>query len=1046
MPAVIAGPIAARAIAIMTVVVTLHMKTVRAMNKVWKRWGVSVAGVVGVYALAGGWGLPYLIKSRLPTLVESRWERQASVGDVSFNPFTLRLHVRDLVLAEADGAPLFGVGALAVELQWRSLLRQAWSLAEIRVTAPSLQLAIAHDGTFNLARLIDTLNRNKVDEPASAMPRVVLDHFVLEQGRIALHDRRAGYDETFAPLAFELHNLNTLPDQHGDYTLSADAGQGGKLYWQGKAALNPIAASGALVLRNVALPGLSSYLKPYTDVVVTAGRLSATVPYHLTYADGKLDAHLPGATVALDGLAAKLAAGPQATADRLRLNGNVHLQTAAGAPALTVDGAALVLENLALAHGAQTPWTLARFAVDGGALDLAARRASVARVTAQGGQLDLSRDQSGQFLFLQGWPATGGSDPAPATEARPWVASVNAVELSKFGALVDDGATGIKINLQDFYLNLADVGTDLKHPLTFDGGVDVREGGRLTARGSFVPAGGVVDAELALNGLALAPLQPVLDRYVKLRLDGGTVAAAGRLRTRAAGSDDPALHYQGAFEVADLALNEHDGHRFAHWKSVRAEQLALTVGPDKLDVAELRVVEPSAIVLINADRSINAQRLLVARPAPAEATAPAVAATGEAFPVRIRRMRFDNAKLDFTDLSLRPQFAARVVDLNGLITGLSTRPGARAQIELDGRVDEYGMARIRGQLDPFALTEQTDVTVAFKNLDLVSASPYSMKFAGYKIAAGKVSLDLDYRVRHGQLEGSNRMVLDQLTLGERSDSPEALQLPLQLALALLKDADGRIDLGVPVTGNLDDPQFSYGAVVWKAIGNIMGKAVTSPFRALGRLFGVDGERLQAVEFDAGSERLLPPEREKLQQVAQLLAKKPVLALAVPGQYDAAVDGPALRMQALRRTVLARAGVRLDAGEQPGPLDFGARTLRTAMRELYSEQFGAAALDQQKTAAELAAGKAPLVQRLRHLVQGEPLVADTEPFYQALQAQLVQQQVLPPDALAQLGARRAAAIVARLHQAGVATALAGAPQPIHGAAGQPVALTLQLTTN
>jgi hypothetical protein len=1024
------------------------------MGKRWKRWAGGVTGAVAIYALAGGWVLPRVLKAQLPGLAETRLARKVSVGELTFNPFTLRLQATDLALAEADGAPLFGVGALAVELQWRSLWRRAWSLAEIRVTAPSLQLAIAPDGTFNLARLIDTLNRDQVDEPASAMPRVVIDHFVLERGKIALHDRRAGYDDTLAPLAFELHNLSTLPDAHGDYTLSADAGKGGKLHWQGKAALNPVAASGALVLRNVALPGLSSYLKPYTDVTVAGGRLSATLPYHFTYADGKFDAHLPGATLALDGLAVKLAAGPQAAADRLQLGLNVHLQTAAGVPRLTVDGAALSLENLALTHGALTPWTLARFGVDGGTLDLAARRASVARVTAQGGQLDLSRDAAGHFLFLQGWSSTGGGEPAPPVEGKPWVASIKSVELSKFGARVDDGATGVKINLQDFYLNVAGAGTDLKHPLAFDGGVSLREGGQLTARGSLVPAGGVLDAEVALSGLALAPLQPVLDRYVKLRLDGGTVAAAGRLRTGAGGDDDPALRYQGSFEVADLALNELDNHRFAHWKSVRAEQLALTMGPDKLDVAELRVVEPSAILLINADRSINAQRLLVARPAPAAAVvpsaapaaAPAAAATDEAFPVRIRRMRFDNAKLDFTDLSLRPQFAAKVVELNGLITGLSTRPGARAQLELDGRVDDYGMARIRGQLNPFALTEQTDVTVAFKNLDLVSASPYSMKFAGYKIAEGKISLDLDYQVRHGQLEGNNRMVLDQLTLGERSDSPDALQLPLQLAVALLKDADGRIDLGVPVTGNLDDPQFSYGVVVWKAIGNIMGKVVTSPFRALGKLFGVDGERLRAVEFDAGSERLLPPEREKLQQVAQLLAKKPALALAVPGQYDEAVDGPALRMQALRRTVLARAGVQLDAGEQPGPLDFGARTLRTAMRALYAEQLGAAALEQQKNAAELAAGKAALVQRLRHLVQGEPQVADTGPFYDALQAQLVQQQVLPPDALAQLGARRAAAIVAQLRQAGATTALAGAPQPIHGAAGQPVALTLQLTTN
>lgn len=1016
------------------------------MGKRWKRWAGGVAGAVAIYALAGGWVLPRVLKAQLPGFADTRLARQASVGELAFNPFTLRLQATDLALAEADGTPLFGVGALAVELQWRSLWRRAWSLAEIRVTAPSVQLAIASDGSFNIARLIDTLNRDKRDEPASAMPRVVIDHFVLERGQVALHDRRAGYDETFAPLAFELHNLSTLPREHGDYALSADAGQGGKLHWQGKAALNPVAASGALVLRNVALPGLASYLKPYTDVAVTQGRLSATLPYHLTYADGKFDVHLPGATVALGGLAVTLAAGQQAAADRLQLGLNVHLQTAAGVPRLTVDGAALSLENLALANGALAPWTLARLGVDGGTLDLAARRASVARVSAHGGQLDLSRDQSGNFLFLQGWPAPARSDPAPAADARPWTASVKSVKLSKFGALVEDGATGVKVNLQDFYLNLADAGTDLTHPLAFDGGVGLREGGQLNARGTIVPAGGAVDAELALRGLALAPLQPVLDRYVKLRLDGGTAAAAGRLRTGPGGKDDPALRYQGSFEVADLALNEPGNRRFVHWKSVSAEQLALTMGPDKLDVAELRVVEPGATLLINADRSINAQRLLVARPAPdATVVASAAPAAGEAFPVRIRRMRVDNAQLDFTDLSLRPQFAARVVDLNGLITGLSTRPGARAQIALDGRVDAYGLARIRGQLDPFALTDQTDVTVAFQNLDLVSASPYSMKFAGYKIAAGKVSMDLDYKVRHGQLEGSNRMVLDQLTLGERSDSPDALKLPLQLALALLKDADGRIDLGVPVAGNLDDPQFSYGAVVWQAIGNIMGKVVTSPFRALGRLFGVDGERLRAVAFDAGSERLLPPEREKLQQVAQLLINKPELALAVPGQYDDVADGLALRTQALRRAVLARAGVRQGADEQPGPLDAGARKVRTAMRALYAEQFGAAALEQQKNAAELAAGKASLVQRLRHLVQGEPQVADTGPFYETLQAQLVQRQVLADAALPQLGARRAAAIVAALRQAGAATVLAGAPQSIHGAAGQPVALTLQLTT-
>lgn len=1063
------------------------------MGTRWKRWGAGMAGAVGLYAAVGGWVLPQVLKAQLPKLAESRLDRKASVGDLQFNPFTLRLEARDLVLTEADGAPLLALGALAVELQWRSLLRRAWTLAEVRIGAPAVQLAIDKHGSFNFARLIDTLNRDRTDEPA-APPRLVIEQFVLTQGKLALHDRHAGYDETFAPIAFELRNLSTLPNQHGDYTLSADAGRGGKLHWQGKASLDPLAGSGALVLRNVALPGLAPYLQALAGVTLSQGRLSATLPYHYAYAAGTFDARLPGASMTLDGVALGLAGSPalKAGADRIKLGLALRVRSAASGVQLELDHAALAVDRLALANGAAAPVTVARFGFEDGALNLAARRASVGRLYADGGQLDLSRDAAGRFRLLDGWSADGGGRSAYAVNGRaggkPWTAVVNSVQLRQFGALVDDAASGVKVHLQDFDLDLANASSDLAQPLAFDGSVGLREGGRLTARGSFVPASAVVDAELALTALALAPLQPLLDRHLKLKLVDGDLSAAGRLRS-GGGQAAPALRYDGSFEVARLALNEHDGDHFAHWKSVRADQASFTLGPDRLEVAELRVVDPNAVLIIDSDRSLNAQRLLVQRPAAfstpsAAAPAPAapvaggpgavapgprapmagapaaappvasaagrVAAAAEAFPVRLRRVRIENAKLDFTDLSLRPQFAARVVELNGVISGLSTRPGARAQIELDGRVDDYGLARIRGQFNPFALTDNTDVQVMFKNLDLVSASPYSMKFAGYRIAQGKVSLDLDYQVRHGTLQGSNRVVLDQLTLGQRIDSPDALKLPLELALALLKDGDGRIDLGVPVTGDLNDPQFSYGAVVRKAIGNIMTRVVTAPFRALGRLFGVDGERLQAVEFDAGSDRLLPPEREKLQQVAQLLAKKPELALAVPAAYSAAADGLALRTQALRRALLSRAGVRVEADEQPGPLDLGGRTVRAAVRDLYAERFGKEALAQQKLAAEKAAGVAadqpPLLQRLGKLVQGEPQVSDPSAFYAALQAQLVERQALAVDALPQLAARRAAAIVAQVRLAGASavSVQAGTPENLKVAAGRPVALALQLS--
>lgn len=237
------------------------------------------------------------------------------------------------------------------------------------------------------------------------------------------------------------------------------------------------------------------------------------------------------------------------------------------------------------------------------------------------------------------------------------------------------------------------------------------------------------------------------------------------------------------------------------------------------------------------------------------------------------------------------------------------------------------------------------------------------------------------------------------------------------------------------------------------MGNLLTKIVTSPFRALGNLFGFSGDKLEAVEFDAGSDVVLPPEREKLKQVAQILARKPQLKLAVPGLYSEAADGAALRAQALRREVLGRAGVKLALNEQAGPLDIGQRKVRGALRDLYAERFGAPELAQEKKAAEAAGAgavaadaapnKLPVLQRLGNMVQGEPQVADATAFYGKLRERLEQGQALPKDALPQLGARRAGAVLAVLKEAG-GVATAAAPAATDGASGKPVALKLELS--
>lgn len=1129
---------------------SLQLKNVR-----WKRWAAVTTASLAVYSIAGFWLIPLVVKTQVPKFGQAELARQATVGEVRFNPYTLRLEVQHLRLAEADGTPLFAVDKLAVDLDWTSLFRRAWSFAEIRVSSPSAHLEIAPDGTFNVAELLASFKRDD-KEPPSGLPRLVIDRFVLEQGKVDVRDRRAGYANQFAPIDFALSNISTLLDENGSYTFSAHSARGGTLRWKGEASLSPIRGSGELVLENASLPELAAYLKPYTQAKVTAGQLSITLPYRFSYNDGKFDASLAGARLALRDLAlahksgasfAKLKrldvigigaelARREATVSELHVSGGAltvrrnakgeldlaRLMAPASTPApppshpgaasnwklalkrvvfdqvalsavdetvspplrLSADKLRLQLQlsagqaganfglkaadaefslaDVALTSGSATPFKLGQLGFTGGAFDLSERRVSFDRLYADAGELQLTRNLKGQLDILDLLPKsrTGGSQ-APAPAGAPWVAAAHSVELSKFGADIKDQGTGVKVRLQDVGVKLKDASSDLARPLRFDGSMTLREGGQLAAQGEVVPATSALAADVRVTGLALAPLQPLLSQHLKLKIAGGSVSAQGRLTTGETRAKRTNLRYVGSFGVDGLALDEEDGERFAAWKSLRADTLTASLGPNRLDIPVLNAVEPTAILHIEDDRTFNAARLLV-RPVASAPPAPA-AAPSEPFPVRVGRLRLQNAKLDFTDLSLRPQFSAKIYELNGVVNGLSSVGDTRSAIALDGRVDAFGMARIRGRLNPFAPRENTDINVVFKNVDMVPTSPYSMKFAGYKVAGGSMSLDLKYKVRDSQLEGANRIVIDKLTLGERVDSPDALKLPLTLAIAILKDSDGRIDLGLPVTGNMNDPQFSYGALVWKAVGNVLDKIVTAPFRSLGSLLGISGDKLESIDFDPGSDRLLPPEREKLDRVAQMLSRRAQLQVSVPGQYSEAADGAALKARALRAAIATRAGIKLAAGEDTGPLQLDDRAVRAALRSLYAERFGPAELEQAKKAAEAAAGspaaqpgapgiqtegangKLPLLQRVGKLIQGEPQVADASAFYRKLRERLEQNQPLPADSLPKLGAQRASAVLAALKDAGAdpASMRAGEPANVNSEARKPVPLTLGL---
>lgn len=1115
------------------------------------RWITLLVVLLALYAAAGFWGVPALVRWQLPRVAAAKLERPASVGQVRFNPFTLRLRLRDLRLTEADGSPLFAVRGIDADLDWRSVVQRAWTLRHVRIDAPQARLAIARDGRFNISAVLDTLQRHQQPgdkRESGGVPRVVIEEFALTQGRLEWDDRQVDSHAVLAPMELHFARLSTLPNDRDPFQFTADVAGGGRMRWRGEASVQPMRASGEIVFEDLPLPMLASYLKPYARVVVASGKLSATLPYEVAYDEGRVEAKLHAARLAIAELAAgrdgstqrfvtlreaevrdveadlvrreavigavRLAGGdlglrrdargawdvaqllverasaepaakpapwklsvrqvqmaqvglrmldesvrPAVTLMAGSIGGQVRLDASQAGEGLAfkAEDGALQVAQLTLAQAGRPPLTLERLDVEQVAVDLGKRHVDAGRIALEGGQLRVVRDAQGRIDLLAMLPKGGGA-PAKA-EGPAWTARAAQVALSRIAIDVDDQGSGIRTQLQDVTLKLEGAGTDLAQPVRFEAGLRLREGGQLAVQGRLVPASRSVDAQLQLRQLAVATAQPLLARHVRLKLASGTLDTQGRLEAAFADGKPPVLRYTGRAEVANLRLDELDGNLFARWKAVSTDRLAVTMRG--LEVPELRVAAAEASLIIDDDRTFNATRLLVRQPAPAKAQpATSVAAADDApFAVRIARVRLQDARLDFVDHSLRPQFGARIYALNGVVTGLSTQRDARSQVTLDGRVGDYGLARVRGALNPFSPRDSTDMNVVFRNIDMVPASPYAMKFAGYRIAEGKISLDLRYRVHDSRLEGDNKIVIDKLKLGERVDSPDALKLPLELAIAILKDDEGRIDLGVPVTGDLNDPQFSYGAVMWKALGNVLSRVVTAPFRALAGMFGGgSGEKLQAIEFDPGSDRILPPEREKLARVGQMLAKRGQLRLTVPAQFSEAADGAALRTRAVREEIARRSGARLAPGESPGPLNFAESAVRGAVREMYTQRFGAAAWEQAKVAAETgrprgeASGASgtpnapvPAWRRLSNFVQGEPQVADAVGFYRGLVRKLEQEAPLAPDALARLGEQRAKAVVAALTETGVdaSRATTGAPAPVAGEAGKPVPLKLEL---
>ena len=565
-------------------------------------------------------------------------------------------------------------------------------------------------------------------------------------------------------------------------------------------------------------------------------------------------------------------------------------------------------------------------------------------------------------------------------------------------------------------------------PMRFEAALTTAQGGTVKATGTIARDLTAADAQVEATAVALTPLQPLVARYAALDLKSGHASASARVNYQGGGKA-PALSATGTLSIGDVLVNETGtGDRFLSWKTLSADEVTFTLAPDRLAIKEIRVLEPGAKVAISKNGEVNLAQVLKpdarrtadgpAASARKEQAVPAAsgsapkASAGDAFAANIGRVRVRNGTVDYSDLSLALPFSARVRRFNGSAVGVSTDRASRAELKFDGRIEGSGSAKVEGGVNAFDPRAFTDIRVEFDNVDMPPLSPYAATFAGRKIASGRLWLDVRYKIVKGELAGENRIAMQDFTLGERVEAPNALDLPLDLAVALLTDSQGKINVAVPVRGNVDNPQFSYRHLIREALAGLIVRIASAPFRALASLFGSGSETLGSINFEPGRARLLPPEQEKLHKVVQALKEKPQVKLVVRGPYDPQLDGEALRNRQVRREVAQALGVKLEQREDPGPIAYSDAATQRALETMLAARAGSAA-EELERAFKKNTGRDP--ERVNRLLAVFGKASPDREFYQAMFERLVESYPLPEAELQRLATRRAEAITEYLVQ-------------------------------
>ncbi|KVO63058.1 DUF748 domain-containing protein [Burkholderia stagnalis] len=837
--------------------------------------------------------------------------------------------LNDAKVTSAASEPLFAARGVHVAAAGLEPLRNALHFDEIRVDQPVVDLARDRQGVLNVEKLAAhpaaaakaaSAPKAASGAPAAsgvAVPEAAADtppldltirHVAIDGGTINLDDRVPATPTALSltRIAATLDGFTLQGKTPAKYTLSTSLSRGGDVKAEGAFSLAAKQADAKLSVDALALPALQPYLGEATRARVLDGTLGATVNAKADWAKTPLDAQVADSEVSLKSL--KIA-----TPD-------------AKAPAIVLPDARAKIAKI----------------------DVAARNAQIASVDASGLALDVTRLKDGKIdLAALAGPAQAAV-PArtvarKAQAAAPsWHYQIDALNLKDAAANYTDLSTPrpVKLAIKPLQLSVQKISDDLSKPLPVTLQATLNRKGTLNVSGDVTAQPLKLGLKINGNRLDAAAFEPYFGSVLNATVASALLNAQGNL-TFAQANDATRASYRGDAALVDVRmLDKVTSDPFAGWRSLALSNLKATYDEKGTDVDAARVTFANFYgrVLLDAQGRLNLKDLVAKESgpaqsltrdaskgepvplspqaasaaaaqqasAPAAASAPVVvkAAPPPRNPVRMHfgQLVLQNGRVTYTDNFIKPNYTANLVAIKGTVGAFGTDSTTSAPVDVNANLAGNGPISIKGTVNPLIDKPALDLTATAHDIELTNLTPYSAKYAGYPITKGKLNVDLHYQLANDQLSANNHIFIDQLTFGDRVENDTATRLPVKLAISLLKNSRGEIDVNLPVSGSLSNPEFSVGGLIWRAVLNLIAKAVTSPFTLLAHAFGSGGEELGYVEFAPGSYDLNDAQQKKLDTVVKMLNEKSSIRLDLIGRVDPDKDTPGLRDAYVERLV------------------------------------------------------------------------------------------------------------------------------------------------